>query len=293
MALKRLYTGEMVSLSGPWTQSDHADRAVLASIPATAALLPQLDQAHASLLSMQVKPESTPRLSVISKAQKRIDVRHDDVIRGLHGLIQSLAFLTPDPDLSMRLHHLLAVILPEGLDAVLKTYRDEAGQAALLESRLAPDEVQLLKRIKTLDGSAWDSVREWMTLASQLGVLEDERSGIKEAPGPAPADVVTARNTWIRTINAMRTVLDLVSNNEPGVQIILNRIAEAERKAEHRIASAEAAQVPSAPSASLTSAPYDDSETTLPGSFMTGMESPPSSLSPALSPRLDGEKVGG
>lgn len=258
MALKRLYTGEMVSLSGPWTQSDHPDRALLASIPATAALLPQLDSAHASLLSMQVKPESTPRLNVIGKAQKRIDVRHDDVIRGLFGLLQSLAFLTPDAELAVRLHHLLAVLLPDGLDAVLKSYRDEAGQAALLESRLSPEEVSLLKRIKTLEGTAWESVREWISLAAQLGVLEDERAGAKEAPGPAPSDVVTARNAWIRTINAIRTVLDLVSSNDPGVELILNRISEAERKAEHRIAAAEAAQVPSTPPSGAPAASKDE-----------------------------------
>ncbi len=250
MALKRLYTGEMVSLSGPWTQSEHADRVLLASIPATAALLPQLDAAHANLFSMQVAPESTPRLNVIGKAQKRIDVRHDDVIRGLFGLLQSLAFLTPDADLAVRLHHLLAVLLPEGLDAVLKSYRDEAGQAALIESRLSPDEVSLLKRVKTLEGTAWDSVREWISLAAQLGVLEEERAGVKEAPGPAPADVVTARNAWIQTINAIRTVLELVSSNDPGVELILNRIGEAERKAAHRVATADAAQVPSTPSGS-------------------------------------------
>lgn len=263
MALKRLYTGEMVSLSGPWTQPDHPDRALLTSIPATAALLPQLDQAHANLLSKQVRPEGLPRLSVIGKAQKRIDERHDDVIRGLYNLLQALAFLTSDPDVEMRLHHLLVVLLPEGLDAVIKTYRDEAGQAALLESRLSPDEVSLLKRIKTLEGSAWDSVREWMSLAAQLGALEDERSGIKEAPGPAPADVVVARNAWIRTINAMRTVLDLISPDEPGVERILDRIFEAERKAEHRVATAEAAQVPSNPG---TSPRADADETTSPGS---------------------------
>jgi hypothetical protein len=258
MALKRLYTGEMVSLSGPWTQSNHPDRALLASIPATAALLPQLDTAHASLLSMQVKPESAPRLRVIGKAQKRIDVRHDDVIRGLFGLLQALAFLTLDPELAARLHHLLAVLLPDGLDAVLKSYRDEAGQAALLESRLSPEEVSLLKRIKTLEGTAWDSVREWISLASQLGVLEDERASVKEASGPAPADVVTARNSWIRTINALRTVLDLVSANDPGGELILNRISEAERMAEHRVAAAEAAQVPSSPPSGEPGASKDE-----------------------------------
>lgn len=257
MALKRLYTGEMVSLSGPLTKSDHPDRRILADIPATAALLPELDGAHGTLLAMQVKPEAQTRLAVIIKAQKRLDVRHDDLIRGVSGLLTSLAYLTQDAELAARLLHLQSVLLPDGLDAVTKTYREESGQAALLESRLTPADVTLLKKIKLLEGTAWDAVREWMDVGAQLGALEDERSAIPATTGPAAADVVAARNKWIRTINAIRAVLDLTSSGDAGVVKILNRLAEAERKADHRVASAEAAQVPSEPSA--------DQEATSPG----------------------------
>jgi hypothetical protein len=261
MALKRLYTGEMVSLSGPLTKSDHADRLVLASIPATAALLPELDSAHASLLSTQVKPEAETRLAGIIKIEKGLDVRHDDLIRGVSGLLTALAYLTPDPDLAARVRHVLSVLLPDGLDAMTKTYREEAGQAALLESRLSAADVTLLKRIKILEGTAWDAIKEWMDVGARLGALEDERAGLPETTGPAPADVVTARNKWIRTINAMRFVLDLVSADHPGVVKILSRLTEAERKADHRIASAEAAQVPSDPAAVVATPPVPDEVT--------------------------------
>jgi hypothetical protein len=247
MALKRLYTGEMVSLSAPLTKSDHPDRKILADIPATAALLPELDGAHGSLLSTQVKPEAETRLAAIIKAEKILDVRHDDLIRGLSGLLTSLAYLTQDPALAAGVLHVQSVLLPDGLDAVIKSYREEAGQAALLESRLSAADIALLKKIKILEGTAWDAIKEWMDVGARLGALEDERAGLPETTGPAPADVVTARNKWIRTINAIRSVLDLVSADHPGVVKILNRLTEAERKADRRIASAEAAQVPSDP----------------------------------------------
>lgn len=255
MALKRLYTGEMVSLTGPLTKSDHPDRQTLAAIPATAALLPELDGAHDSLLAMQVKPEAQTRLAVIIKLQKQLDVRHDDLIRGVFSLLDALAYLTKDAELAARLLHLQSVILPDGIDAVTRTYREESGQAALLESRLAPADVALLKKIKLLEGSAYDAVKEWMDVGEQLGALEDERSAIPATTGPAPADVVTARNTWIRTINAIRGVLDLKSAKEPGVAKLLARFVEAERKADHRVASAEAAQVPSEPGGEATAIP--------------------------------------
>lgn len=247
MALKRLYTGEMVSLSGPLTTTDNPDRQVLADIPATAALLPELDSAHESLLSTQVKPEAETRLLAISKAQKHLDVRHDDILRGVTGLLTALAYLTHDRALAARLLHILSVLLPDGLEAVTRTYREESGQAALLASRLTAADIALLQSIKTLEGSAWSAIQEWITVGAKLGALEDERAGLPATTGPSAADVVTARNTWIRTVNAMRTVLDLVSANHPGVVKILNRITEAEHKADHRTASAEVAQVPSEP----------------------------------------------
>jgi len=247
MALKRLYTGEMVSLSAPLTSIAHADRQTLAVIPAIAALLPELDTAHITLLATQIKPAAETRLAAIGKAQKVLDVRHDNVIRGLHGLLNSLAYLTKNAELASQTLQLLSVILPDGLDAVSKTYREEAGQASLLEFRLSPEDTLLLKDIRTLEGSAWDAVKEWMDIGAQLGALEDERSGIPQISGPSAADVVSARNKWIRTIKAIRSVLELVNAGQPGVGKILDRFTEAERKADHRVASAEVEPTPAEP----------------------------------------------
>ncbi len=244
MALKRLYTGEMVSLSAPLTLAAHPDRQILAAIPAVAALLPELDGAHDTLLATQIKPAGETRLAAIGKAQKVLDVRHDNLIRGVHGLLTSLAYLTKNAELAGRILLLLSVVLPDGIDAVSRTYREEAGQAALLEFRFSPEDMLLLKDIKLLEGTAWDAVKEWMDVGAQLGALEDERSGIPQASGPAPADVVSARNKWIRTVRAIRSVLELVNAGQPGVVKILDRFTEAERKADHRVASAEVEAAP-------------------------------------------------
>jgi hypothetical protein len=229
----------MVSLSTPWTTQDHADRQLLVSIPVIAALVPKLDDAHKSLLSTQPATTAPERVTVIQEEQKQIDTRHDDVIRGCYLLPQALAYLTGDEALAERLLSLQEVLLPEGLIATQKSYREEAGQAALLHSRLLPEHVALLKKIKTTEGSLWDSVKEWEHLAEKLGALEDERAGLAEDTSLVPADAVSARNKWIRTVNAMRTVLDLVGADRPGIVAILKRIADVERKADRRVAGAE------------------------------------------------------
>jgi hypothetical protein len=233
MALKRLFTGEMVSLSSPWIKPDHPDRKLLASIPATAGLLPQIDEAHRSLLASQ--PTLTPeRVTVIQEEQKYLDIRHDNVLRGCYLLPEALAYLTKDRALAAKLTNLQKVLLPEGLLATQKSYREEAGQASLLKSRLSDEDVALLKQIKTADGTLWDAVKEWEQLARKLEQLEDERDGSPQTNAIAPSDAVRARNKWIRTVNAMRSVLELVGADQPGIAAMLNRITEAERRAERR-----------------------------------------------------------
>ncbi|MEP7119650.1 MAG: hypothetical protein ABJE95_02025 [Byssovorax sp.] len=224
----------MVSLSAPWAQADHADRALFASIPVTAALLPQIDEAHRTLLSVQPKKALTDRAAEIAEAQRILDVRHDNIIRGCVGFLGGLIALTRDPALAKRLAHLQEVLAPEGLTATQKTYREESGQAALLASRLTPADNALLQGLHTAEGTLWEVIQEWIAIGAKLGKLEDERAALAQVPGPAPAEVVAARNQWIRTVNGVRTMLALVQARQPGVHDILNRLAEAERKADNR-----------------------------------------------------------
>ncbi len=232
----------MVSLSAPLTQAGHADRLLLAGIPAAAALLPTLDSAHHQLLITQPSATVPERAAAIIVEERTLDLRHDAILRGCFTLLQALSYLTTNADEAKLLIELQHVLLPEGLVATQKTYREEAGQAALLESRLTPAHRALLTSIKTLHGTTlWDSVQEWMHLGKALGKLEDERGGGLETTRPTAAEGLAARNRWIRTINAILGVLDLVEADEPGVTAILSRIAEAERRADRRGEGAEAA----------------------------------------------------
>jgi len=248
MALKRLSTGEMVSISGPLTQQDSPDRKILAAIPATAALLPTMDSAHRQLLITQPRAAMPERAAAIIIEQRTLDTRHDTVIRGVFMFLQALAYLTADAGEARLLIEVQQALLPEGLLAMQKTYREEAGQAELLETRLTSAHLALLKKLKTPSGTLWASIQEWMQLGAALGKLEDERGGGTDTVTPTAADGLAARNRWIRTFNAMANVLDLVEADEPGVTAIRNRITEAERRADRRgDASAAAAPVEPAP----------------------------------------------
>jgi hypothetical protein len=237
MALKRLSTGEMISLTSPWTQKNHPDRKVLLGVDEIAPLLPKIDDAHQALLSTQVDATPPPRLAALQEEQKRLDVRHDDILRGCFTLPQALAYLAKDPNEAKALLALQKTLLPDGLKATQKSYRDEAGQAAMLEKRLTAEDVSLLKSLEIPGGTLWDAVNEWRQLGAQLGKLEDERVKLEGGTGTMPADVLTARNRWIRAVNAVRTVLDLLDDGNEKLAAIVARIDEAERKADRRGAS--------------------------------------------------------
>jgi hypothetical protein len=235
VTLKRLSTSEMLNLSGPWTTKDHPDRKLLAASPAVAVLLPQLDDAHRSLLATLPSTAVPDRVGAIQAQQRRLDLRHDDILRGCYLLPEALAYLTRDKPLMVQLLQLQEALLPEGLLATQKSYREEAEQAAKLPSRLSDEHIALLQKIGTSDGTLWDAVQEWQQLGKQLGALEDELDAITVTPGVASAAVLDARNKWILTVQALKNVLELLGVERAGVMTLLQRLTEAEHRADRRV----------------------------------------------------------
>ena len=76
MALNRLDTETMIDITSTWVAPDHPHRHALASIPVLAALLPEIEEAHAELSASHHKELSTARVLAIIHTQKRIDDRH-------------------------------------------------------------------------------------------------------------------------------------------------------------------------------------------------------------------------
>ncbi|MBI5481435.1 MAG: hypothetical protein HY906_21435, partial [Deltaproteobacteria bacterium] len=204
MALNRLTTAEMISVSAPWVKPGSEERELLLGYPETAGVVPRVDAAHQGLLATQPKPAATGRLTEISEQSGRLDLRHDTTARGLDLLFGGIEALAPDVSTAedyVKLHQLL---LPQGMSATQRTYRDEAGQGALLKERLTPEVRTTLGNLRTPFGTVLEVVDEWIAVAIQLGGLEDERARLAEAR-PAPptqADVATARHRWVRAVNA-------------------------------------------------------------------------------------------
>ena len=247
MALKRLFSEEMLQISGTLTDpKSKAHKAILASAD-LAPSMPRLTAAHEVLAKLTQPVDADPRLAAIVAEEGVIDPRHDDLIRGAHGLLTGAAFLLGEDGAE-----LLAIrdtMFPDGLSSTQKSYRAEAGQAAQLAARLTPALRARLASIAVGPKSAKTTLEhcidELLTLGARLGVLEDEKGRLQaglaeQAASGLGAALVAARNQWVRVGNSLVANGELAGLDPEADQLVFGPLRAAEKAAERRAGSAAA-----------------------------------------------------
>jgi len=240
MSLLNLTTETMVTLSARWLDPKRL-RNSLTALPLIVPLLPVLQQVHDDLISKQRTTSAAEKeLADLQAEETRRDARHDRKVRGVHGFLSGLADLTDDPEAARALLDLRDRLLPIGIQAVTRSYVDEAGDAERLPARLDAAAKALLAKLQTPDGPLQVHVDAWIEEAKQLGVLEERREHLAEqiaggAGGPTGAEVASARHAWIRVVRAIESNLALDSKADPAtVEKILGPLQRAEAKADRR-----------------------------------------------------------
>jgi hypothetical protein len=117
----------------------------------------------------------------------------------------------------------------------------------------------LLKKIPILGGKLWSAVQDWFSAGRELGALDEKRKKLEAqmvsgSSGISGADVMKARNYWIRVVRHLETTLDLDEAGEDIVQAILGPVRTAEKNAGRRAVSnkAEPTTTPAAGSQGTT-----------------------------------------
>src|SRR5512132_1203605 len=124
MAFKRLLSEEMLQLSATWVDpKSKAHEAILAT-PDLAPSMPRLTSAHDTLASLAQPASVDPRIAAIIQEEAVVDPRHDDIIRGGHGLLTEAAFLLGSEGAGLLA--LRDTLFPDGLSSTQKSYRAEA-----------------------------------------------------------------------------------------------------------------------------------------------------------------------
>ena len=87
-----------------------------------------MQKAHDGIFALRARSED-PRIQSLSDEASALDVKHDDQARGIHAAFSMLAMVSKSSDTFLRLRNLL---LPDGLQHLQRTFREEAGHAALV-----------------------------------------------------------------------------------------------------------------------------------------------------------------
>ena len=248
MALKALSTEEMVQISSAWVSVDDPSRKLVEGRPRLAPFLPDLEKAHRALVAV-IPDADNPRLAQIAELSAAEDAVHDRLARGLYGFLSEASLLD---DAGHELLALRDLLFPEGLSAVIHaSFRGQAGYAARLRERLTPDARALLARCASRNGAQRnlaDHVDAWLAAADRLGKLQDEAARLQVSATPSQAaQIATARNAWIRLVNAFAAVAELEALDEVSARLLFGPLRAAEASAERRSARRKPTDEPAAP----------------------------------------------
>jgi hypothetical protein len=250
MALKDLSVQTMVTISSAWLDPER-DRPLLEALPRVTALVPDIEKAHAGLVTTQKQDSTaTAQLTALQEKEAEVDLLHDRKAHGTHHVLTGFAELADDSDDAAEFLALRDRLMPEGLRVTTRSYTDQAGEVELVEGRLLPSDKALLKQLPTPKGDLRKAVDGWFKAGRQLGQLEAERRELQrkidagEGGGATAGDVLRARNGWIRVVRGVLAMLDLEKIEDDTLEKIVGPLRQAEQKAERRGGKAKAAEEP-------------------------------------------------
>jgi len=240
MRLNRMTVAEMISITQTWLLPGTPAMELLKRQPEIAVLLSHVQTAHEALLKRQPQPQSSAREAQLGRDLERLDALHDDLVRGLDHLCQALALLSEDDDTKLTWQRIHKVLLPMGLGLVNLSYGAEAGNAMLLQQRLAglsAADTKLLKTQQVGGQSVLSIVQNFLNIAAQLGELDRDRESLRQSTQFAtPAEILASRMAWVRAVSAVLAIADLngLSEDAGFKQHVLSPLRAASDRANRR-----------------------------------------------------------
>ena len=213
LSLKNLTTSVMWNLGDALTNPEKR-RPLLAGAKELAGHLPSLERVQNGLQvarALEEKLAPHTELTAVMLDAQAVDAVHDDDVRRVDRGLDFAEMMAQTPATKALYQNLRKRLLPTGASIVNKSYREEAGQAALVDKELTADDKALMKKIQTPEGSMWTAHLSRVDSAAKLDQLEDKRvvleAAIKNLPGSAQ-EVKDARNTWIRVVRQVLVAIE-------------------------------------------------------------------------------------
>lgn len=229
MALKRLSTENMVTLSADLIRRGSPERAGIEAVPEAAALLPQIEAAHRGLIESQ--PVVNAEIAKLTSKLNEEDARHDTLVRAIHARLESETLFAETTVDAAKHARARSALFPSGTSIVNRAWSEQAGEAKMRAGRIDDEIERVLGKLKTHDGSTLlERYRALQAVAANIDATEKKRAAMM-SDGPSGAETVRARNQWIRVINALAMVLAATGADEAP---ILGRVRAFEARAEGR-----------------------------------------------------------
>jgi hypothetical protein len=248
MSLKGLLAGEMIQVSTPWLTPADAAYLIFQRTSQLTGLQPEMQKAHDAIFAFRAKPED-PRIQRLSDEAAALDAKHDAQAKGIHAALTMLSMVSNPADTFTRL---LDLLLPDGLEHIKRTHREEAGHAALVASKLDDQTKAELKAITIHDLNMLDMVQGWFGTAKQLGEIEEVRVRLANTGSGSGSAIHQARMRWIRTVNAIQAVAAMSDLDEESDAILFSALRAAERTADNRGRSSTTASATAEPAATAS-----------------------------------------
>ena len=223
----RLSATGMRTISAQWLR-DPDVHAILAAHAKTAALLPDVAEAHEALCAA-LGEDTSPleqQIQALSKEGAVLDEQHDRKYRGSWKLIDALVELTEDPETAKSLIALRDKLQPGGLLQVNASWIDEAGNAATVRQSLDKPTRAELKRIPSIEGRTLDDeMQAWLKAGEQLGPVAAKKAALEHQLANPEEDAESLRPVrlgWIKIARALESNLDLVKkiSNEDRAKVL-------------------------------------------------------------------------
>jgi hypothetical protein len=245
--LKHLNVEEMVGLTAPWVDAQRA-KPVFVSIPEIEPLYDKIAVAHAALVA--VRPAvaiPSPSVAALLAEEEAADARHDHLARAISSALEAhaercLAEDPPNEARSIRCRDVQGKLFPNGLSIVNASFVAESGNATRVAHLIENDEPAITTFLETITVSSKatlaDDVRTWVSLGVKLGALEHAREATlaqeSASKGPTNASILAARNTWIRLVSQVLSMLDLSDGAPEAIEQIRAPILRASERASRR-----------------------------------------------------------
>jgi hypothetical protein len=244
VVLGNLNVETQVSISTGWVDPNK-DRSCFESVPALAAILPELEAAHNDLITIQVKSSAnSEELKKLSKLAEQLDIRHDNMFKGIYGYQGDAALITDDPEEADAYLSTRDQLMPDGIKSVQRSYLDEAGAVALAEGRITDEVERVLNSIPTPHGhTLLDEVKEWIRIGKDLGDVERRRIQLAQARDEETVsgkEINAARRRWNVVAETMLQLISLVNIDEECAVRISQPLKTAEEKADRALAESRA-----------------------------------------------------